>query len=115
MIETTFLPSNFIDGDFIQKATISKINEIQMLTIAPHTSIKKHKHDKQWEIYLRISPKQHADICLKGESHELVNNTDKQQIIIAIKGDNDYTLEDFKSFFHNTGFYLHHGSCFIHE
>ena len=69
----------------VEKTTMEGIDEIQQLHISPWTSINKHGHNKQWEIWINISDKT-AYICLQDEEHELVNDSPKAMIIMAIKG-----------------------------
>ena len=91
MIKTTKLPEDFIAETaganssrlvepIVKKRTLEGIDEIQYLYVAPWTSIKMHGHDKQWEIWVRISHKT-AYVCLIDEKHELVNNSSDCMII----------------------------------
>lgn len=128
MIKKTQLPEQIITGTRktrdqfrifekpkVEKLTLEGIDEIQHLYVAPWTSIKMHGHDEnQWEVWARISHKT-AHICLKGEKHELVNNSGEMMILMAIKGHGDYSYEDFSKLFEGWGFSVSHGSLIVND
>ena len=87
MIETTQLseklitttreirqPFGYFGGPKVEKRILEGIDEIQYLYVTPWTNIKMHGHDNQWELWVSFSHKT-AHVCLKGEEHELVNNS----------------------------------------
>lgn len=113
MIEKTKLPTEIVEGNFVEKQTLKGIDEIQHLHVAPHSSIKLHDHDNQWEVWILFSPVKRAYICLKGETHEFVNNSKEEQHAMAIKGHLDYSYEDLTDIFQNLNFEVYHGSILI--
>ena len=114
MIETTYLSEELVVGTSVLKSTFEGIDEIQYLQISPRTSIRKHHHENQWEVWICFSTKS-VYVCLKGEDHELINNTDKQMVIIAIKGHHNYSYDDLTLPFHWWGFSLNHGSMVVND
>ena len=130
MIKTTRLPEEMVEKyseEFwirspqgpvdwlkkVEKTTMFGIDEIQALYISPRTGIKKHGHEKnQWEVWIDISRKR-AYVCLKGEEHELVNKSGEMLMIVAIKGHEDYSYDDFEMFFCDLGFSVDSGSIVI--
>lgn len=115
MIKEINLSEDFVTGGEVRKGTLSLKAEIQGLKVDPHTSIKLHGHDNQWEVWLRDSPIKRAYVCLKGEEHELVNKSERTEKIVAIKGQEDYSYDDLASFFYDYGYSVHHGSLIIEE
>lgn len=114
MIHESILSKELINGLGVRKSTLNKIDEIQYLCVDPKTTIKLHGHGKkQWEIWLLFFPIPKAYICLKGEEHELVNNSDSNVVIMAIKGSNDCSYDELGEFLHKLGFSVHHGSLVI--
>lgn len=118
MLETTKLPAELIAGigetrypfgPKVEKRTLDGIDEIQYLYVSPWTSIKMHGHDNQWEVWIWISRKT-AYVCLKGEEHELVNKSDAGMILMAIKGNIDYSYDDLAGILRDWGFSVTHGS-----
>ena len=116
MIKATKLPEELIAGTSgaspsrsvsprAEKRTLYGIDEIQYLRIAPWTSIGLHGHGDQWEVWVDTS-RNTAYVCLIGEKHELVNNSEKEMIVMAIKGHIDYSYEDLAEIFHGLGFLL---------
>ncbi len=125
MIETIRLPEEFIagtaeessyrfGGPVVEKCTLEGIDEIQYLYVAPRTSIKMHGHDKQWEVWARISHKT-AHVCLIGEEHELVNNSGAMMLLMAIKGHVAYSYDDLAELFYKWGFSVYHGSLVVND
>lgn len=123
MIETTKLPKEFIAGlgqirepfgPEVRKRTLEGIDEIQHLYVTPWTSIKKHGHDNQWEVWVRLSHKT-AYVCLKGEEHELINNSGAMMILMAIKGHMDYSYDDLAELLYAWGFSVTHGSLVVND
>ncbi len=123
MLKLTRLPEDLIDGVvsnrnpfevIVEKRTIEGIDEIQCLSVTPRTSIKMHGNNSQWEVWVRISHKT-AHICLIGEEHELVNNTEEKMVLMAIKGHKDYSYEDLADIFINWGFSVSHGSLIVNS
>lgn len=127
MIEKTQLPEEFITGTrktrnqfehllkpTVEKHTLEGIDEIQHMYVSPWTTIKMHGHDNQWEVLVRLSHKT-AHICLKGEEHELVNNSSAMMILMAIKGHFDYSFEELASLFQGWGFSVSHGSLVVND
>lgn len=119
MIKTTRLPEEFISGKtemrwepMVEKRTLESIDEIQHLYVSPWTSIKKHGHENQWEVWVNISRKT-AHVCLIGEEHELVNNTGAMMILMAIKGHINYSYDDLATLFYDWGFSVTHGSLIV--
>ena len=122
MIETTKLPNELIEetkdhvlyepNPWVQKRTLYGIDEIQYLYVSPHTSIKKHGHNNQWEVWIRI-PQKEAYVCLHGEEHELVNNTGRMMVLMAIKGHINYSYDDLAELLEKWGFSVTHGSLVI--
>lgn len=126
MVETIELSEEIIAGTsetgyyrfgrpIVLKTTLEGIDEIQYLHVGPRTSIKKHGHDNQWEVWVSIFHKT-AYVCLKGEEHELVNNTDNKVMhIMAIKGHFYYSYDDLEVFFVDMGFSVTHGSLVLND
>ena len=127
MIEKTQLPEEFITGTRgarhlfghllgpkVEKRTLEGIDEIQYLYVAPWTSIKMHGHDNQWEVWARLSHKT-AHVCLKGEEHELVNNSGAMMILMAIKGHIDYSYDDLAGLLRDWGFTVTHDSLVVND
>jgi len=121
MLETTKLPEEFITGigkshygPRVEKCVIEGIDEIQYLDITPKTAIKKHTHDNQWEIWIRLLDCS-AYVCMKGEEHELINNTSMLMVIMAIKGHSDYDYHYLASILYAWGFSVEHGSLIANE
>ncbi len=124
MIETTKLPKNFLsgigetrypfEGPKVEKRTLEGIDEIQYLYVSPWTSINMHGHDNQWEVWVRFTHKT-AHVCLKGEEHELVNNSGKMMILMAIKGHIDYSYDDLAGLLCDWGFSVTHGSLVFND
>lgn len=123
MIETTRLPEEFIAGigetrypfgPKVEKRTLEGIDEIQYLYVSPWTSIKMHGHDNQWEVWARLSHKT-AHVCLKGEEHELVNNSGAMMILMAIEGHIDYSYDDLEGLLRDWGFTVTHGSLVVND
>ncbi len=126
MIKTTKLSEDFITRTsggvnfarlvepMVEKRTIEGIDEIQYLYVSPWTSIKMHGHDGQWEVWLRPSHKT-ANVCLKDEEHELVNNSGVMMILMAIKGHIDYSYDDLAELFYRWGFSVTHGSLVVND
>ena len=124
MIKTTKLPNELIakvkgtsgpkHKTEVRKCTLEGIDEIQYLHIAPYTAIKRHGHNKQWEVWVRLSYKT-AHICLIDEEHELINNSSKAMDIVAIKGNINYLYKDLEGFFTKLGFFVTHGSVVINN
>ena len=112
MIEETRLAEEYVDGYYVMKRAIEGIDEIQCLSVSPRTSIKRYGHDDQWEVWLRISNKT-AYVCLKGGKLELINLSENDVLIMAIKGHLDYSYEDLYRIFDRLGFSVHHGALFI--
>lgn len=121
MIETTRLPEEIVERtngvDFsvaptVEKRTLSGIDEIQCLHVYPRTSIKRHGHENQWEVWVHVSQNT-AYICLHGEEHELANNTDRMLEVMAIKGHIKYTYNELEEIFVNLGFSVVHGSMLV--
>lgn len=71
-----------LEGDF----------EVEILRVDPHTKIKNHRHEKNWEIQINLNTGEIISVCKVGESHELENNTDKVWNILCIKGNNGVPL-----------------------
>lgn len=115
MINEMKLSKDFVTGGEVRKSTLSVKAEIQGLRVDPHTSIKLHGHDNQWEVCLRDSPIKSAYVCLKGEEHELVNDSGKTLDITAIKGQEDYSFDDLARFFYARGYSVHHGSLIVQK
>ena len=129
MIKTTRLPEDFIAGTagtnssqlarlvepMVEKRTLEGIDEIQHLYIFPWTSIKKHGHNEQWELWLRFSPNKRAYVCLKGEKHKLINNSSACLEIMAIKGHINYSYDDLAQFLFSFGFSSFHGSLVVDD
>lgn len=112
MLYEEVLPKDFIDGTEVRKLTLTEIGEIQYLSVDPYTSIKLHDHDGLWEVWCRLKNKT-AYVCLKGESHELVNKTGECEEIMAVKGKLDYSYDELGEFFYRLGFSVYHGSLII--
>lgn len=73
-----------------------------------------HGHDNQWEVWARLSHKT-AHVCLKGEEHELVNNSGAMMILMAIKGHIDYSYDDLAGLLCDWGFTVTHGSLVVND
>lgn len=118
MINSTLLPEELIEGKgerrFVNKYTLEGIDEVQSLFVTPLTSIKKHGHNNQWEIWLDLVRKI-AYICLKGEEHTLVNNSSNAKIFMAIKGHDDYSYDDLEVICNIWGFRAIHGSLVVDD
>lgn len=113
MVEKTRIPAEFVEGGEVEKQVLTGIDEIQSMKVPPKTTITRHDHeDNQWEVWASIKNR-FAYICLKGEEHELVNKSDKPLMIMAIKGHNDLTYEEFAEIFGSWGFSVYHGSILI--
>lgn len=111
MINESILSKDFIEGSEVRKCTLDGIDEIQYLRVSAKTTIKLHDHDgKQWEIWIILSPIPKAFVCLKGEAHSLVNNSDSNVVIMAIKGHLDYSYDELGAFLCSIGFSVHHES-----
>lgn len=114
MINEIILSKEIIDGFQVRKGTLYGIDEVQCLRVSPKTSIKLHGHNgKQWEVWIILSPIPKAYVCLKGEEHELVNNSNSDVVIMAIKGHFDYSYDELGEFLHTIGFSVHHDSLRI--
>jgi len=123
MIEPVYLPNELVSGTAqayqigrpsVQKITLEDIDEVQFLSVTPWTSINKHGHSNQWEVWVNLELKT-AHVCLKGEEHELVNNSGTLRKFIAVKGHKDYTFDDLAVFFYNCGLSVTHGSIMISD
>lgn len=112
MINEINLSKDFVTGGEVRKNTLSVKAEIQGLRVEPHTSIKLHDHDNQWEVYLWNN---RAYVCLKGEEHKLVNESGETKYITAIKGTEDYSLDDLGEFFWIWGYSVYHDSLIIRK
>ena len=110
MIKESTLSKDFATGGEVRKNTLSLKAEIQGLEVEPHTSIKLHGHDNQWEVYLW---NRRAYVCLKGEEHELINECGETKYITAIKGTEDYSYDDLAEFFYRRGYSVYHDSLII--
>lgn len=111
MLEMKKLPKDAIEGVAVQKMEMPRI-DMQYLYVMPRTSIKPHDHDgKQWEVWVWRATKR-AYICLKGEEHELVNNSNMPMELAAYKGSQDYSYEELARFFYNFGYSIHRGSIY---
>lgn len=97
----------------VEKRTL-EIGEVQYLYVAPWTSINMHGHKDQWEVWEWISRKE-AYVCLKGEEHELVNNTNSEMVLRANKGSMDYSYDELEELFRMWGFSVYHGSLRVNE
>ncbi len=123
MIEPVFLPDKLVSGTAqayqmgrpsVKKTTLEDIDEIQYLSVTPWTSINKHGHNDQWEVWVNLEQKT-AHVCLKGEEHELVNNTGTLRKFVAVKGHKDYTYDELACFFYCWGLSVTHGSLIISD
>lgn len=120
MLKKTQLPEDFIGKTrsngipIVKKIVLEDIDEIQNLNVAPWTCIDKHGHDNQWEIWFHFASRK-AFVCLKGEEHELLNDSDEFQSLMAIKGHGELTYEEFEEFSEGWGFSAEHGSIIIDE
>lgn len=114
MVEKTKVPSEYVEGGDVEKMVLTGIDEIQYLRVSPHTTIKEHGHEEldQWEVWISVVYK-FAYICLKGEQHKLVNASDKDLHIMAVKGHKDYTLVDLTEILHSWGLHVYRGSILI--
>lgn len=99
---------------FAAKRTLKGIDEMQCLFVRNRTRIKKHGHNNQWEVWVWLSKKT-AYVCLIGEEHELINDSDEFMELMAIKGHTDYSFDDLSTFLSNLGFLVRHGSLEIHK
>ena len=93
----------------ISSLTLYGIDKIQCITIPARVSISPHKHDNQWEVWIR-PVQMNAYICMKGEQHEVDNSRGAEIYIFSIKGHSDYTYDELKAFFENLGYKVYHGS-----
>lgn len=127
MIEISKLPKELIAGTgkpryvfgqlqepFASRRILKGIDEMQYLFVRNRTRIKKHGHNNQWEVWVWLSKKT-AYVCLIGEEHELVNDSDEFMELMAIKGHTDYSFDDLSTFLCNLGFLVRHGSLEIHK
>ena len=125
MIEATRVPDDYIagtretslcwaEGPMVEKRILEGIDQIEHLYVAPWTSIKMHRHDNQWEVWVRLSHKT-AHICLVGEEHELVNNSGSMMILMAIKGHINYSYDDLAGLFKMWGLSVTHGSLVVND
>lgn len=126
MIEATRVPEEYISGTgdsslwqylttpMAAKRIIGGVDEIQSLYVAPRTTIKTHGHDNQWEVWVRISHKT-AHICLIGEEHTLVNDSDEPMTLMAIKGHINYSYDDLAELFGLWGFSVEQGSLIVND
>lgn len=123
MLEPIRLPDKLVSGTrhayrmggpVVEKTTIEGIDEIQYLSVSPWTSINKHGHNNQREVWVDIESKT-AYVCLKGEEHELVNSSSTARVFMAIKGHKDYTYDDLSNLFYGFGFSVTHGSLIISD
>ena len=112
MIAEIKLPEEFIEGDEVRKMVLTEIDEVQYLSVAPYTTITMHDHNDQWEVWIWLD-KKNVYICPKGESHELVNESDGYVKILAIKGHQDYTYVELSLFFAKLGLLPHAASLKI--
>lgn len=67
-----------LEGDF----------DVEILQVAPHTKISKHRHVTNWEIQVDLITGEIISVCMVGESHKLENNTNKVWNVLCIKGNN---------------------------
>lgn len=93
---------------------IKEIVEMQFLEIGPWTKIDMHGHEENWELWLRISTKQ-AYVCLKGDQHELINDSGQAIFVVAIKGKGDITYEELEEILCQAGFFVCKGSLIASE
>lgn len=124
MLETTKLPEGCITGTdetilrfrkpMVEKCILEDIDEIQCLKVNPGTAIKKHGHDKQWEVWVDFSHMA-AYVCCIGEQHELVNNSQMIRFFMAIKGHNNYSYDDLEAFFSGLGFSVMQRSLVVND
>lgn len=93
-----------------KKVTLTKIEEIQRLTVKAGKTIPLHTHPSHiWEAWI-IPSRKEVFVCMKGEEHFFQNATKKDELALAIKGSEDYTLQDFKDFFEGFGYTVVRGS-----
>ena len=103
------LPNNIVQGldefrePIVKKKTLEGIDEIQYLNVGPKSIIKTHGHKDQWEVWVWIAEKK-AYICPKEEMHACMNERDESIVLMAIKGNSDYSFEDLKEVFSDLGF-----------
>lgn len=127
MVKTYELPADSLTGlsetgsyrfgkPIVLENTFEDIDKIQLLHVGPKTAINLHGHEgDQWEVLVNIANKT-AYVCLKGQKHELVNNSDKIVIIIAIIGHSYCPLAvEFETFFQALGFSVTIGSLIIDD
>lgn len=98
-----------LSPELVEKGKITKRQiavlgdyEIGILTLDPISKIKKHKHEENWEIYIKIPWGIVFDVCDIGNEHELGNSSYKKLYVLYIKGNNGVPIPDneaIKSFF----------------
>ena len=124
MIKTSTLPENLLSGigeirknpfgPRVEKRTLEGIDEIQYLYVTPWTSIARHGHNNQWEVWANLNSRT-AYVCLKDEEHELVNNSGAMMVLMAIKGHINYSYDDLAGLFQDWGFSVTHGSLRVND
>ena len=94
--------------------TIEGVDKIRFVSVAPWKSAKMNEHDEQWEVLISFHRKT-AYVCLKGEEHELVNNSCSIQFLLSITGHSDYSYNDLKRPFRLMGFSVKYGSSVVND
>ncbi len=110
MIEKINLSKDCVTGGEVRKVVLPVSGEIQELRVDPHTAIKLHGHNNQWEVWLWNNK---AYVCLKGEEHQLINESEETAYVRGIKGKEDYLYDDLDEFFHMLGYAVYHDSLII--
>ncbi len=117
MIKTTYLSEDNITrtkggNATVEKRTLEEAAEITLLNVPPWTAVKMHGHDKQWEVYAWGDCRK-AYVCLIDEEHELVNNSDTELNIMAVKGRTNYSYDEIAEMFFLWGYSVYHGSLIV--
>lgn len=75
-----------VEGEvFIMTVVKNDVFTVARIQLMPHSKIPLHLHDKDCEWYWDEETGKLIDFCPKGESHCLVNNTDRIRWIKSIK------------------------------
>ncbi len=80
------LESSFVERGIVRRALLFQrdLYSVSILELEPNSKIKKHKHTFDNEKYVFVDTGR-VEVCIKGDSHELENNTDKKMTVLAIK------------------------------
>lgn len=106
-LEDVKLSKDCVTGGEVSEITLPVNGAVRRLRVGPHASIKFHRNDDQWEVYMCDDI-----VCIrfKGEEFELVNESEEEKYVITIQGTEDYSKRDLSCFFFKCGYNPFHQS-----